>query len=540
MEQDRRTIIGSLRKEFAWYATALFLFLVGALTHLDTPGVYMDAVNPDYMVVRLLGASPNLPVWALPGTLLFGLFPVLGQIYHGALPYWLGLPSYALFGTGLLGIRLTAALFGSLVLSAVFILLRAFQVRRSVSCVIAAALALDPGFAFSFRSQFYILLLPLAFLFSGVAVLEQHRHAPTNRIACISGCLVGIAVYGYFIHLFLALAGAAHAAVRWRDRPNRVRLVRWWITGFAIGVSPYAIGLVLILVATGGWANFVSLLNNNLHTLNVGESSLSLSGRFVYFVQMVRGTVLGVGQSAVLLAHPAALSFPVLKQVILIAIPAVGLFVACVRRTNLARFGFFIASVSGLALLFLIFGARVWLTHAVVLLPVLYIGLALTLQLLPRNPLGFGVIACVMAPLVAGNANDRQTFLFALDRTGGAGLSSDSYERFVTDIMHDPRPVHVFFPDWGLFMPFAMITRGSVPFTPEFLPEAARGVLCDGRDVIVALVAGKNPDRIPLWIDQVGAGPPARGRYFQRDGVPALDILRWNASPEHTSQCAKG
>ena len=138
----------------AWrvFVPALILFSLGAVTNITVPGIYMDAVNPDYMVVRVLNPATSVPIWVLPGTMLFGLFPVLGQIYHGALPFYIGLPVYAVFGTGVVGVRLANLLFGLIVLAASASFLRAFRVNGYIAGFCLAALALDPEFLFSFRT----------------------------------------------------------------------------------------------------------------------------------------------------------------------------------------------------------------------------------------------------------------------------------------------------------------------------------------------------------------------------------------------------
>ena len=81
-----------------FFGPGILLFIIGGLTSIDVPGPYMDAVNPDYIVPRLLNpAAAEMPAWVIPGTLLFGKLPTIIAIYHGALPYYLGLPVYALF-----------------------------------------------------------------------------------------------------------------------------------------------------------------------------------------------------------------------------------------------------------------------------------------------------------------------------------------------------------------------------------------------------------------------------------------------------------
>lgn len=150
---------------------------------MHLPGVQLDAVNPDYFAVRILNPNAaNIPSWILPGNLLFGQFPVLTAFYHGTLPLYLGLPGYALFGTGVVGIRLTHMCFGLLVLASCWLFMRSFGVGRSITALSLSGLALDPGFAFSFRSMYYIVLIPAIPLLLAAALI-QRRQAVTIAYA---------------------------------------------------------------------------------------------------------------------------------------------------------------------------------------------------------------------------------------------------------------------------------------------------------------------------------------------------------------------
>ena len=112
--------------ESLWRRWRPFAFVIGtyavvALQQITLPGVYMDAVNPDYIAVRLLHpeAEPLLP-WLLPGNLLLDRAPILISFYHGSQQVWLGLPFFAIFGTGVAGLRLTHAMFALGVLAALY------------------------------------------------------------------------------------------------------------------------------------------------------------------------------------------------------------------------------------------------------------------------------------------------------------------------------------------------------------------------------------------------------------------------------------
>src|SRR5664279_3129088 len=76
----------------------LFVFACAVAWHVELPGLYMDAVNPDYMVVDLInGPADASPAWYLPGNMLAGRIPLLTSIYHGTSQVWYALPFVALF-----------------------------------------------------------------------------------------------------------------------------------------------------------------------------------------------------------------------------------------------------------------------------------------------------------------------------------------------------------------------------------------------------------------------------------------------------------
>ena len=219
------------------------------------------------------------------------------------------------------------------------------------------------------------------------------------------------------------------------------------------------------------------------------------------------------------LLHP----WVVFAASVLLANKSVGIFLI---------FGFMI----GMAGLFLAFGGRLWLHHAALILPMLYASLALSLEY-TANKASLGRLAAwtLALPLLLlgiGNAIDRQTITLALERTGGVGLASDAIDRFAQDSAGNPDPTFGFFPDWGIFMPFEMVTGGRIPLKadPAFNPSEVRRKLCEGRDALLAIINDRGVDRLPPWIDAVGWGAPEIVVYRQRDDVPVLTSVRWRPS----------
>ncbi|MBB2167643.1 hypothetical protein HLH36_04605 [Gluconacetobacter aggeris] len=522
------------------FVPPLFLFCIGAMTDISVPGIYMDAVNPDYAVVGVLNPASRIESWFLPGTLLFGRWPMLGQIYHGALPFYVGLPFYALFGTGVEGIRLTNMIFGCLVILGAGAFLRAAGVRLLFASLCLMLLALDPEFLFSFRTQFYITLLPIAAVFASAALVDARREAPPRLVVCLAGLFAGLACYGYFIFLFLVPALALLALYRWRDLP-RARLLLWPV-GFCVGVAPYLIGVIAILSATGGLRGFVTFMRGYLASLQVQHSQLSLLQRMHFFDYLVHGSLLDFGPSLMMLHVMTPLEAPGWKLVLLLLVPALAVLSGIARPRRIAGLLFIAGLLAGFLLLVLVFGNRLWFHHAALLLPVLYAGLALALERLtrcvPTRAAGVAVMICVIAvvPLLIANASDRQAVFLRLEATGGVGLSSDAIDRFAEDALRETDATHVFFPDWGAFMQFAMLTRGSIPYSTDFSPGEAKAMLCSGQDAELVVMAGKADGRLQQWNLALG-WPVTTSIYAQRDNKPVLLVERWKAAQRPPGLC---
>jgi len=98
-------------------------------------------------------------------------------------------------------------------------------------------------------------------------------------------------------------------------------------------------------------------------------------------------------------------------------------------------------------------------------------------------------------------------------------------------------PTFYLFPDWGIFMSFVMLTHGTLPYSFDFDEKSARTILCDRRDVAVALVLGKKPERLRAWTDALDWAEPMLSTYRQRNGPDVLTIARWKAAARPAGAC---
>ena len=141
--------------------------------------------------------------------------------------------------------------------------------------------------------------------------------------------------------------------------------------------------------------------------------------------------------------------------------------------------------VAGLFCLTMTFGNRIWLHHFAVLVPTLYLACASVAEALARLAASWawGRAVAVAVPLSFGlwlgaNAADANEVFSVLNRTKGVGLYSDAIDRFAIDSLGVKDPTFYFFPDWGVFMSFVMLTHGTLPYSFDFDVNRARSLLC--------------------------------------------------------------
>lgn len=98
----------------AWMLPVV-VFLFAVAFHIDLPGLYIDAVNPDFLAAQKLHPHLHNPTAALPSK----IFPILGNLYHGVQNFYVALPVQAIFGFDVAPLRIAQALFGAVLLAAV-------------------------------------------------------------------------------------------------------------------------------------------------------------------------------------------------------------------------------------------------------------------------------------------------------------------------------------------------------------------------------------------------------------------------------------
>jgi hypothetical protein len=508
-------------------------YAVVALWQIELPGVYMDAVNPDYLVVKILNPDAQpITAWVLSANYLGDLrLPVLIALYHGSLQFWLGLPLFWLFGTDVVGLRLTHAVFALAVLASAYAVLTRAGSKPWLAALACVALALDPAFSYAFRTQSYITLAPAASLLFGLAAVMRATAPETSRRYAwwfIGGALHGIAIFGYFIYAFF-LPAIAYAV--WRCRPPgrrasaRLAPTLTWGAGLLLGLAGYWLGFGLIIHERHGLKGFWQFVLQQESTLGAFKSSLPIGGRLDHAWMMLGSIIHNWWHYTLMFRESALVPGAGAKTLLLVLLPLSlwGYAEWKGRATPALRI---LASlfVSFFAVA-LVFGNRLGGHHFIALLPVLYA----TLALAERDAISAGTLrtmtlALPLVALVGLNVAGQLIMGEKLAATRGVGLYSDAVNRLAADLNALDRKPFVYFPDWGLSMPVAFLTRGTVGGDSIEDFAAARRRLCSGQDVALAVIDGNHRARIVAWQQRLHWATPAIVEYRQGDGTVVFEL----------------
>ncbi len=501
-------------------------YAVVALQQVTLPGVYMDAVNPDYMAVLLLNRHPqSIEPWLLPGNLLFGKAPMLISFYHGSQQLWLGLPFFALFGTGVTGIRLTHAMFALGVLAALYALLSRTGMKPWLAALACATLAIDPAFSYAFRTQSYITLAPAAWLLLALYALLRAGApgARARRWLFVAGVAYGLSVVGYFIYAFFApaLAYALFAA-----RPTATRPSVAWSTvacGVLLGGSTYLVGYALLAYQLGGIAPLWSYFQQTQRALNAFSEQPDLVTRLTHVGATIESVFGNWFHHTVMFGEHGEVPATPFKTALLLIAPLLLWVRLEFRRAAPLALRLLVVMIVCYVAVGTTFGTRLSGHHFMVLLPLSYGALALALVASCATPPSWRTTSTFAVPtllvLVGLNVAGQVVEGRRLHETRGVGYFSDAINRLAADLDAMPAKPFLVTPDWGLQMPVALLTGGRVGIDSIGNLPGAKAKLCAGRDVAVAFVTGDRGARIAEWQGKLGWDAPSVLPYAQADGT---------------------
>ena len=533
--------VSPLAARWASFAAVAIVWLVVATQQVTLPGVYMDAVNPDYLVVRLLNwhAEPITP-WVLNGNYPFSRVPILISLYHGSQQVWLGLPFYALFGMSVTGLRLTHAMFALGILAALYAVLIRGGLKSWQAALAGAALALDPAFSYAFRTQSYITLAPTAWLFLSLYAMQRARDAPARpqRWLIGSGACVGLAIVGYFIYAFYLPAILLAVWLWGRERRDTAPGGSWlppWLAGLAAGSIFYPVGYALMIRNAGGFQEAWTRFQEMQQALGAFNAQVPLPSRIAHVGTMIETVFSNSFHHQLIFSEYAALPGFVLKMWLLLIAPIALWAVAELRGGASTLLRVLVALPISFAMGALIFGPRLQGHHFVPLLPLAYAALAVALFETAAKfsryarwvPLGATLVVGGIAALnVSGQVVEGRR----LAEMRGVGYFSDAINRLAADLAALDNKPFVYFPDWGLSMPVALMTGGTVGMDSAVSIANAHQMLCAGRNVAFGAITGDRAQRIESWRNELQWQSPVTTTYRQADGKAVFDLATFTGA----------
>lgn len=210
----------------------------------NLPGIYFDAINPDYVALQILNPQKYSEKWVVP----YLGFPLLCQIYHGTVTMFITLIMVALTGTTSVFLSHAQNCFYGIVCCVlIYNILRKIGVRQWIASLVVIALSLSPTLTSSYRMQYYIELPGVIFtLLAAWFLLKWIDKNENNKFLLISGMFLGIAFYSYFNFLFF-IPGFLLVIIL-TEQNNRSRSLLVWLIGFSLGMSLYVIGYLEIVL----------------------------------------------------------------------------------------------------------------------------------------------------------------------------------------------------------------------------------------------------------------------------------------------------
>lgn len=470
----------------------LVAFGILALRDPAVPGVYMDAVNPDYLAAWLLRGDLVMPAWIYPDNYLAGQFkyPLLNSLYGGNIPAYLGLLFFGLSGFGLEQLRLFHALFGAILLISVYVALRRWRVAPWAALLAVTLLALDPNFVFAWRTQFYLQLVPAIFLFAAIGLLgrdfaQRGMGAGSGWRLWVAGVCLGFAAYCYFIYAFHAAAVVIIYAVTLRRRPSPWRIALPLVFGTMVGWSPYVYAHVSIILDAGfdGYVEMMRGLQSTYGVIDNGQGG-ALSRMHEVWVRLARlfggsgihGQILGTS------ATSASLTW--LHAALLVSGPLIALGGFLSRRRgavsgparpgavfdgetpDMASAAMLVRLMLGLLVAHLVLafgiGKPLGLQHYIPFVPVVYAALAAGLAWAAgagpaashaaRSPLLRNAMLITGGAAVMLNVALSGQFMRNLSAHGGAGLYTDAINVAAERLKRRSPDDVLLFPQWGYWM----------------------------------------------------------------------------------------
>lgn len=524
-------------RDFIWTVLIQIFFWMSHLREADLPGLYMDAVNPDYLAAHLLNPEIFNPTNAMPSV----MGPILGGVYHGTQNMIFGLPIFSILGFNLLSLRIAQGLFGAAILVVFqFALKRATESTWIAGCA-TLALATEIAFVASFRTQNYIVISGCVWFLGSLFLC--FKSTQDKKTLFLSGLLLGLASYSYFVFVFFIPAWICLILLNTKSFKNLLT----WVLGFTLGMQTYVIGYISLFIKLGGVEAGVNWLKQTLVGLSPISSELTVLDRVNFAWLYLRMAVHNWSNeqlifNAVVSGSWVNLKFNLLLFSLLLLV-ALGSKIFKVTNASTPNNGTLVVSTSKFFVqphqliwlvisfftLALIFGKRMGAHHFSVLIPLLYLILGIAVSLVVRKfpkLITQIFVAIFLVLLVALNQQQQNPFFQELEKTGGVGKSSNAINRLSEDAMALPISIVHAFPDWGFMMPFNFLTGNKRSFVLDISDSTLIQLKNENKEIYLVYWDQADAARHQEKLENFGYKVTEVTPYFERTHKPAFWVTK--------------
>lgn len=232
----------------------MFFILLNTLSIIrfgNSIGLYLDAVNPDYLAVKM--ANSNILTESM--TIPYIGVPLLGQVYHGTITMFCSYIALLITGTtSVLQLRITNGIYVALIAFVMYIILRWQNVNSKMALMSSILMLLSPNVVGTIFTQYYVELPGVFFLFLMIYALSKwNDNIDDYSLLLRAGVYGGLAIYGYFnfIFVFPTAMGTVFIISSNRKKERVFENILIVTIGYVIGCLPYIIGycgLILFLL----------------------------------------------------------------------------------------------------------------------------------------------------------------------------------------------------------------------------------------------------------------------------------------------------
>lgn len=284
----------------------LLLYAFISAIFMKYPGLYMDAVNPDYLALHI--ASPDLvPAWIYSDNILESV--ITGQIYHYPIMnslYGIATPAYLfwiwsrIFGASVVSLRCIHIIYGCGVVYVFYKLIKSlFEKKTGTIAAITTIFAFSPMMIFVWRTQYYLQLFPMLTFLPALTILinEMKKEDINYKKILLVNILFGFSAAGYFVYSFYYIPVFIFEVVFFiRKKQRAVKCILNGVGGFFIGWVPFVYGHISIICISGleGWIEQLKGLST---AYGLGSNT---ENRIVHVIKIISNLFSGSKELAVI------------------------------------------------------------------------------------------------------------------------------------------------------------------------------------------------------------------------------------------------